>query len=249
MPFYKRYKRKRGKGGVDRKQNKAIRMLKNLVKPEWKNHVARYEGQANCVPIQPTLANIMQADHISAIAQGTSGSTRVGNSIQVRRIAIRGSCLNPGELTNQLQFVRIMIIQDLRYNGTAVTGAEMLTSYSVTDADMQNAYSQPNYNFVAHKQFNRGGRIKVLLDKTIYLDSDSGVVHTSVPDTAYAYIATHRQKQFHWSKTFKKPLTVSYEGANYEAGQLFVCTFAGSDATGNDDPYLSWQTHIMFTDQ
>lgn len=87
------------------------------------------------------------------------------------------------------------------------------------------------------------------MDKTIYLQSDSGEVHIGATDTSYAYIATHDQRHFHFSKTFKKPLQVAYEGANYEAGQIFVCTFPGSDTTVADCPYLSWQTHLMFTDQ
>lgn len=245
MPFKSKMKSKKSK---DVKQDKAIKKLQNLIKPEWKNHVARFEGAASNIPIQPTNANAMVADHITAIAQGTAANQRIGNTIFVRRIAIRGSCLNPGELTNQFQFVRIMIVQDNRYNGTAPAGAEILNNYSVTDVDMMNAYSQPNYTYIAHKDFNRGGRIRILYDKTIYLTSDSATVHTSSPDTAYAYSNTHPQYGFSKVLNFKKPLVVTYEGSNYESGQIFVCTFPGSDTTNTDDPYLSWMTHVMYTD-
>lgn len=247
---YKKQKTYRPKKrSKDKKQDRAIRRLQNLVKPEWKVNVARFQGAANNIPAQNTNAAIF--DNITQITQGASGVQRIGNSIQVHRIVINGVCLNPGELTNQLQFARFVMYQDLKFTGTAATPSQLLLSYSLTDVDMQNLLTDFNYNYCKHKEYNRGGQLRILMDKKIQLNSNSGVVHPGTGDTAYAYIAKHDQRRFHYSKTFKRPLLVNFEGdvsTTGKGGAIFICTLPGSDTTGTDNPYITWQATIYFTD-
>lgn len=228
----------------DKKQDRAIRSLRQLVTPEWKNVTALYG--ANNIPVQASNAVVLS--HISTTAQGTAGNQRIGNSIKVHKIVLRGTCENTAELTNQTQFVRICVLQDLRFNGTDPLGAELLTSYNVTDVSIANLLSDFNRNYVYAKSMNRGGKIKILMDKRILLQSQSGTTHVSVPDTAYAYGLTHPPRKFEWVKTFKKPLTVAYEGANEKEGTIMVATFPGSDTTAGDNPYITWLATLYYTD-
>lgn len=224
-----------GKKTKDKKQDKKIRQLTLWAKPELKQKLTNQAADA--IPGQST--NALVATQITDIAAGTAGNQRIGDAVQVHKIEFALSCLNPGDSTNQLQFIRVMIVQDQRYNGTAPTGGELLHGYNVTDVSMSNAYSGYNTAFVKNKLSNRAGNIRVLFDRTVYLPSN--VVTTSG-------CSFHPQFQVQFKKVFRKPLTVGYEGANYEAGQIFVCVFPGSDTTGNSNPYYAWQALVRYSD-
>lgn len=224
-----------GKKTKDKKQDKKIRQLYLWAKPELKQVVTNHA--TNCIPGQST--NDMVATQITAISAGTAGNQRIGDAVQVHAIEFGLSCLNPGNSTNQLQFIRCMIVQDRRYNGTAPVGGEILQGYNVTDVSMANAYSGYNTAFVKDRLSNRAGQIRVLYDRTIFLASN--VLNTSG-------VEFHPQLGLHYKKTFRKPLTVGYEGSGSEEGQIFVCVFPGSDTTGNSNPYYGWQALVRYSD-
>lgn len=224
-----------GKKSKDKKQDKKLKQLYVWAKPEVKQKVTNQA--TDCIPGQST--NAMVATQITDIAAGTAGNQRIGDAIQVHSIDFGLSCLNPGNSTNQLQFIRVMIVQDKRYNGTAPTGGEILHGYNVTDVSMANAYSGYNTSYIKSKLSNRAGQIKVLYDKTIFLSSN--VLNTSGCEF-------HPQMGIKFRKNFKTPLTVGYEGANYEEGQIFVLVFPGSDTTGNSNPYYAWQALVRYSD-
>lgn len=224
-----------GKKSKDKKQDKKIRQLYLWAKPELKQKITNQA--TDCIPGQST--NAMVATQITDIAQGSAGNQRIGDAVQVHSIEFGLSCLNPGDSTNQLQFVRCMIVHDRRYNGTAVTGAEILHGYNVTDTSMSNAYSGYNTAYIKDRLSNRAGQVRVLYDRTIFLASN--VITTSG-------VSFHPQQGVHYKKVFKKPLTVGYEGANYEEGQIYVLIFPGSDTTGNSNPYYAWQALVRYSD-
>ena len=86
MPFKRKF-RKRGKVTKDKKQDRQIRRLMQLVTPEWKR---LQTGSATpATPVQNT--NDMVATSISSVAAGTSANQRIGNSIAVHRIHFTGS--------------------------------------------------------------------------------------------------------------------------------------------------------------
>lgn len=230
MPYGKKKKR-----SVDKRQSRQIRQLQQWVSPELKNFVTYHA--TNSIPGQST--NAIVVTNIANPSQGTAGNNRIGNAISVHNIELHGSCLNPATSVSQLQFVRIMIVQDNRYNGTDPTGAEILTDYNVTDVSMANAYSTYNSNFVRHRKSGKNEPIRVLYDHVCYLPSN--LVTTSG-------CATQIQCAFDFKKMFKRPLKVQFEGSNAEAGQIFVCAFAGSDTTGNSNPYYGWTAMVKYTD-
>lgn len=226
---------KRGKVTKDKKQDRKIRQIMLWSKPELKQKVTNQAADA--IPAQAT--NALVATQITDIAAGTAGNQRIGDAVQVHKIEFALSCSNLNTSASQLQFVRVMIVQDQRYNGTAPTGGELLQSYNVTDVSMSNAYSAYNTAFIRSKLANRAGNIRVLFDRCLYLSTN--VLTTS--GTSF-----HPQAHVRFSKVFRKPLTVGYEGANYEAGQIFVCVFPGSDTTANVNPYYAWQATVRYSD-
>jgi len=226
---------KYGKKSKDKRQDRKIAQLYKWISPELKNFSAVHATDS--IPGQST--NALVVTNIANPAQGTAANQRIGNSISVHGIELRGSALNPGTATSQLQFIRIMIIHDKRYNGTDPTGAELLNGYNVTDVSMANAYSTVNTNFVANRLSGKSGQIRVLYDNTCYLPSN--LVTTSG-------CATQLQCPFYFRKMYKKPLKVGFEGSTSEAGQIFIVVFPGSDTTGNSNPFYGWNTMVKYTD-
>lgn len=228
-------RRRYGKASKDRQQDRKIRQIARWARPELKTFETLHA--TNAIPGQST--NALVATNISAVVNGATAIDRIGSSIDVHAIEVRGSCLNPGTSTSQLQFLRIMIVQDKRYNGTAPQGGEVLKNYNTTDVSMGNAYSSWNTNFVAMRGSGKGGQIRVLYDHTCFLPSNL---------TTTSGTATQVQCPFMYKKFFKKPIKVQYDGATGETGQLFVLVFPGSDTTGNDNPYYGWTACIRFSD-
>lgn len=220
--------RKPVKKSIDKKQNIKIRRLENMCEPEVKQFTT-FDGASN---IQTARANPMVLfNFTSGLAQGVTGTNRIGDEVCIHKIDFRLICTPGNVLTNSPQVFRSIIYQDNRYSGTDLTGAQILQSYSEVDGNNSNMLSPHNPDYVSTK-LGGSQHVRILYDKTHGL-TDTGNVKTTV----YSYI-----------KTFKKPLKVKYVGSTATQGQVLLALFPGIDATAGNNPLIALQKTIYYTD-
>lgn len=133
---------------------KGVRYLSGIINSEKKMYTNTY----NTAAIQLTGHVIP----ITPIPQGDALNERVGNSILVKNLHIRGNIsMNASASTTQF---RMCIIQDLEHNGTDPTGAQVLE------------YDNTAYAPISPILHTSHGRFKILWDHQVMLHDSKPIV-------------------------------------------------------------------------
>jgi len=222
----KKFHRRRRKGRKTLK--KIVRRMEIQMKPELKNSSS--VSATNGLAI--TSSNTYVITNICAPAQGTSSATRVGDKIRIKKIEVRLTAFQPSSSPN---FVRMMIIHDRRWTGTDLTGAQILTSYNLTDQSWINAQSSTNIDYV-NKHGDKGKGVDILYDKVITLG------------TYTATAADQTVKEMNFTKTYTLGKVVQFAGGTSATGQLFLVVFPGNDTTAGSNPNYVWFSNVYYTD-
>lgn len=230
----------------DKQQDKKIRRLASQLKPEVKS--ATISNVANTVATQYAMA--IQQFTLTGnanIDRGVGGAQRVGDRISVIGLELRGFC---SQYTANVYFgtTRLIILQDNRYNGTALTGLEVLQAYNATDTSNGNFCSGYNPDQV-NTRYEKGKAVRILYDKRImcdgiFLDERDVAPATGISTAGSVYDTRH----FKWIKKFKKPLLVNYKDDTDKTGQLYLMLFNGASTTAVNNNAVAFQVQVLFTD-
>jgi len=238
-----KYSKAKKNPSVDKKQDRRLRKLEQKIgDPEYKQVGTIYPG-IGAVPA--ALSNAVSVNGLSDIvAQGTSSSDRIGDQIRVYKIRFRLAAQyteNAG-----LQFVRVLIGQDHKYDGTSPTGAQLLTSYDTVNNTVTNAQTPLNADFCTLRGLD-SRKVKstkfysILYDKVIWLPTVTAPGGTITP-------TVQPVKTMSWDKTFKYGLPVQYSGANQKAGRIFLAMFPGNSTSAGKNPVVNMNVEIYWKD-
>ncbi len=156
---------------------------------------------------------------ISEIAQGLTSQTRVGDSIRIQHIEVRGRCnVNP-VAGNTL--MRVLVVRDLDGYGTAPTTSDVL-EYAA-------AVSAP----ISPEKFNKRERFSILYDEIFTLSGTTQGVAT----LPFSFSSTHQGHIMY--------LGTTAAAASDGKGSMYIVSV--SDETTNA-PSLAFVSRIQFTD-
>lgn len=169
-------------------------------------------------PTQLDQTGVMYS--LSMVAQGLTSTTRVGDSIRIQHLELRGSVLlnSADSVTN----VRVMVVRDLDGYGTAPTPADVLETTQSPAAPFSPV------------RFSRKERFSILYDELFALQS---AATGGTCSQVFSFSTVH---QGH----------VLYLGTTAQAssdGKGSVYVLAVSDEATNK-PYLSFYANLLFTD-
>lgn len=165
-----------------------------------------------------SVSDQYQVTDITAIAIGTTDTTRIGDDLVLKNIRLRFSVIG-ADATNQ---VRVILFQTRdRFTTTPGGGVVLNTAYDVT------AYAP-----LAPYEYDGRGRYKVLFDKTVNT-SANGMDARSFTCNVYQRKLARKHIRFYGSSTVDK------EGGIY----LMVC----SDSAAVSHPTVRFAGQIDFT--
>lgn len=140
---------------------------------------------------------------------GSALNQRVGRSVLVRKIKVRGQLLSStlqtaaaGYAPDDSNKVRLMLVQDTQTNAAQMTAAALMNDASDA-ATTINSYQNPN-NF---------GRFRVLKDKEVTFQNPN----FTVSETAAASFNAYQGgliRHFKWTINFKTPVKVHFNATN-----------------------------------
>lgn len=169
-------------------------------------------------PTQIDTTGIMYS--LSMVGQGLTSTTRVGDSIRIQHLEIRGSVLvNSADATCN---VRVMVVRDLDGYGTAPTPADVLETTQSVAAPFSPV------------RFSRRSRFSVLYDELFALQGASA---GGTASQVFSYSSAHQGHVLY--------LGTTAQAASDGKGSVYV--LAVSDETDNK-PYLSFYANLLFTD-
>jgi len=157
---------------------------------------------------------------ISQLAQGLQSTNRVGDSIRIQHIEIRGRVVISTAATTSL--MRVLVVRDLDGYGTAPTPADVLETVGVVGAPL------------APEKFQKRERFSILFDELFALQSGSSSGTSSAP----FYFATSHQGHV---------LYLGTAAASASDGKGSVYVMAVSDE-GTNLPTIAFGSRILFTD-
>lgn len=128
MPYKRKYKKKRSYKGSRGIATLALRMaLQNKKAVEVKSAAASHSG---------LVSNTGVVTLISGISEGTDYDDRVGKKITLKSVQIKGFMANNDATLGDTTVIRLMIVRDNSFSGTAPAIADVLLN--------SNAYSLRN---------------------------------------------------------------------------------------------------------
>ncbi|AXH73789.1 MAG: hypothetical protein [Cressdnaviricota sp.] len=212
---------------VDSQQTKAIRTLQKKVKyinqPELKTHLYNSYGSTT-----NQYSNVISLHLLTDTDLGTGNDERIGDSIRVKQLYFSLFCVAPAASMN---YVRVILFQDKRYTGSAVTGDQLLQDYSTTNLSHNNLHSRINDSYVNDKK-DGGKGINILWDSYVIPIDD----------------ALGRGSRMMFNRTWNAGLKVNYEGGTNGPGQIFAALFPGNSTTASNNSFITFYSQIRFTD-
>ncbi len=169
-------------------------------------------------PTQVDTTGMMYS--LSMVSQGLTSTTRVGDSIRIQHIELRGCVLlNSADATAN---VRVMVVRDLDGYGTAPTPADVLeTTQSVA------APFSPT-------RFSRRSRFSVLYDELFALQAAAAGGTCS---QVFAFESAHQGHVLY--------LGTAAQAASDGKGTIYVLAVSDEDT---NKPYVSFYANVLFTD-
>jgi len=168
---------------------------------------------------------------------GAALNQRIGRSILVRKIKIRGTITvapatpaNQGEAASKC---RILLVQDMQTNAGPMTGAQLMRDAGTATTTLD-SYQNPD-NF---------GRFRVLKDLVIVLQ-DPNAFTDAVPAPAHNGL----KRSFKFNVNFKTPVKVQFNATNGGTGADIVDNsfhiIAATDSTALG-PNLSYYSRVAY---
>jgi hypothetical protein len=157
---------------------------------------------------------------ISEIAQGLTSTTRVGDSLRIQHIEVRGRVQVNTSATNSL--VRVMLVRDLDGYGTAPTVADVLEVNASVGAPL------------SPEKFAKRERFSILFDELICVQS---AISTGTAMIPFTFMTTHQGHILYLGST----------AAPASDGKGSVYLLAVSDEA-TDLPTVAFISRILFTD-
>lgn len=235
--------KRRGKSGKKTLKSQLARLKKKVsklsVSRELKEH---YTSIAAMSPAAGGGSGFQIQHILNDILEGDDYNQRTGRKISPYsvniRLAIQGT-ENAAALTVKPRLVRAILFQDLGYNGTAITGAQLLQTYSTTTDEMKTAMSPINTDYVRSKNVP-DGRIHILADRRFW-------VHPTF--SAYASECT---KIVNFNIGQKKLKEMYYNGAGSGTGvggTLFMYLCLGQALSATDNASFSYICKVTYFDE
>jgi hypothetical protein len=157
---------------------------------------------------------------VSQLAQGLTSTDRVGDSIKLQHIEVRGTVIINAAATNTT--VRVLVFRDLDGYGTAPTGADVLENVGGTVA--------PNSPY----KFNKRDRFSILFDEMFQLQS---VLAQGQSSAAWYYSSEHAGHV--------KYLGTTAAAASNGKGSVYVLAISEEPT---NTPQFDFYSRLLFTD-
>jgi hypothetical protein len=157
---------------------------------------------------------------ISELAQGLTSTNRVGDSVRIQHLEIRGRVVVNAAATTSL--VRVLVVRDLDGYGTAPTPADVLATTGAVSAPL------------SPENFQKRERFSILYDEVFALQSVLSSGTASIP----FYFATAHQGHV---------LYLGQTGVAASDGKGSVYVMCVSDE-GTNTPSLAFYSRMLFTD-
>jgi len=113
-----------------------------------------------------------QIQHIiNDIIEGDDYNQRTGRKIAPQGLEVRMNIMGTEQaagLTVKPRIARVILFQDMGYNGTALTGPQLLQTYSTTVDEIKTATSPINTDYVRSKNVP-DGRAHILYDRSFWV--------------------------------------------------------------------------------
>lgn len=139
-----------------------------------------------------TTASVISSFNL--LAQGLTGSTRIGRKITVRKLHVRYELFLPDKLDESVltsgDIVRVIFFCDKQTNGTATLGADILIN---------------NTNYQSYRLLSNQGRFEILMDKFHELKYDIAASGGGADAFAQGGVVRH----FSFSKKMSLPIEFS----------------------------------------
>ena len=161
---------------------KRINYVKSLLNVEYKT----FDTFVRLNAVVPTISSVTTMSHLLNIPQGVTETTRVGNSLKLKRVFLR-FMINANATSAVPQNVRIMLVRDtnrdVNPNGTSgalVTLGNVLKPDNPTTGQVDNICAPLNdatsgrYNVIMNKivSLDRQARSGVLIEKYFKMNND-----------------------------------------------------------------------------
>lgn len=214
---------RKGKKSKDKKQDKAIQLIRDYVIPELKDYVPVVSNGAS------TGSGTFDVYYPFGMAQGSSSITRIGLSIQACSLEVRFALSNAGTTAQDL--FQWALIQDNGFNGATLTDAQLLydntssTTRMFSGWNLQSVVPTNSFIGLSGKELKKR-RIKVLYD--------SGNLHLGPFDhtATQTYYGQDNYRSIYKKFVWKKPKIINYVGSA-----------AGVAALGNGNIYILHRTY------
>lgn len=157
---------------------------------------------------------------ISQVAQGLTSATRVGDSVRIQSIEVRGHVLANSAATNTT--VRLIIFRDLDGYGTAPATADILEGVGTTMAPF------------SPEKFNKRERFSILYDQMLMVQ---GGTTQGLAGTPFYFQTTHQGHILYLAETAAT--------ASNGKGSVYVMCLS-NEATNT--PTLRFSSRVLFTD-
>jgi len=216
----------------DAKQDRQIRVLSRRIGvPEYK-----YSGAIQ--DITQTSNTCIIYGITDGIAQGTDGSTRIGDQISVKRISCKFYGFNNNNAETVSNWVRFVLFWDDVYQGTDPTPGNILQAYVTTDHSLTNLLTDINSDRFKMPFEGTSGKTKayrIIKDWRMMLPSitTSGSVGL---------------KFIHKVFNYKYGQPVQFSASNQRMGRLTLAVFPGGDQTSGSNPYWGFDISTYYTD-
>lgn len=241
MPFYTNYSRfkraplalkraKRGRYSGTRRRGRTA-AARTVNKGEMK-----YLNIANDTETEITVAGLFTL--LNGIAQGAGIQQRIGTRVWCTSLDLQilFKVQPPAPLcaTEYFPIVRCMVLVDTQPNKAVFAIADVLDTTTAVNPTL------------AYRNIEYSHRFKMLYDKKIILNKRATAVgFTSVEENQ---LDTYRLVKIH--KTFKKPVTTSYNGTGTTISQIndnsmYLCCFADQVASGTPTTAKMWRSKVI----
>lgn len=220
--------------------------LKRLAKKVSKLAVAREIKESYTNQFIPTYSGVsgsgfQYTTQLSSVAQGDDYNNRTGRQITPVGLNAKVAILGTGgsaSATTIPRICRVIIFQDMGYNGTSLTPSQLLQVSATTVDSTANALSYLNTDYVRSKH-NKDGRAHILYDKAFWIHPQFSMYSSEC--TKYLNISVPGKKL--------KPISFNGVADNTAVGGsiwMYVCL--GQAAASGDNAQIAFQSRLNFVD-
>lgn len=231
---------KRGAKGLKSKVAKLQRSVARLkVNRELKEH---YTAISTMTPSASTGSGFQIQHVLCDVLEGDDYNQRTGRKIVPQGLDIRLRMLgtpSAGGLYTLPRVVRVILFQDMGYNGTAITGSQLLQTYSTTSDVMSTAISPINTDYVKSKNVP-DGRIHILYDKNCW-------IHPQL-----SFYSSECSKEFNIKIPAKKLKELYFNGAgtnSFVGGTIFMYLCLGQAQAAADNAQFAYISKLTYWDE